>query len=196
MKITSYEIDYNCEDSIKDIAYKASQKSPLDLIINATGILHDDLVAPEKSLRDLSPKSMQHLYKIDCIIPSIIAKHFIPKLNKENRSIFATLSARIGSISDNRLGGWCSYRAAKSALNMMIKTISIETKRSNKNAIIVGLHPGTVDSPLSKPFQKSLPKGQLFTPDFSIASMTLVLNYLTSEDTGKLFAFDGEEIEP
>ena len=79
---------------------------------------------------------------------------------------------------------------------MMIKNISIETKRSNKNAIIVGLHPGTVDSPLSKPFQKSLPKGQLFTPDFSIVSMIKTLNQLTTKNTGRLFAFDGEEIAP
>jgi len=158
--------------------------------------LHDDLVTPEKSLRNLTSQSMQHLYEIDCIIPSMIAKYFVPKLNNESRSIFAALSARIGSISDNRLGGWYSYRAAKAALNMMIKTISIETKRSNKNAIIVGLHPGTVDSPLSKPFQKSLPKGQLFTPDFSIVSMIKTLNQLTTKNTGRLFAFDGEEIAP
>lgn len=196
LKITSYEIDYNCEDSIKDIAYQVSQKLPLDLIINATGILHDDMVSPEKSFRNLTPESMRYLYEIDCIIPSMIAKHFVPKLNKNNRSVFAALSARIGSISDNNLGGWYSYRAAKAALNMMIRTTSIEAKRSNQKAIIVGLHPGTVDSPLSKPFQKNLPKGQLLTPDFSVSSMTQVLNQLSCKNTGKIFAFDGEEIAP
>jgi NAD(P)-dependent dehydrogenase (short-subunit alcohol dehydrogenase family) len=196
LAITPHKVDYRSEDSIQNTAHEVSRELPLDLVINATGILHDDLVTPEKSLRNLTFQSMQHLYEIDCIIPSMIAKYFVPKLNKDNRSIFAALSARIGSISDNHLGGWYSYRAAKAALNMMIKTISIEIKRSNKNAIIIGLHPGTVDSPLSKPYQKNLPKGQLFTPDFSIASMNKVLNQLASKDTGKLFAFDGEEINP
>jgi len=196
LAITPHKVDYRSEDSIQNTAHEVSRELPLDLVINATGILHDDLVTPEKSLRNLTSQSMQHLYEIDCIIPSMIAKYFVPKLNNESRSIFAALSARIGSISDNRLGGWYSYRAAKAALNMMIKTISIETKRSNQNAIIVGLHPGTVDSPLSKPFQKTLPKGQLFTPDFSITSMIKTLNQLTIKNTGRLFAFDGEEIAP
>ena len=196
LAITPHKVDYRSEDSIQNTAHEVSRELPLDLVINATGILHDELVTPEKSLINLTSQSMQHLYEIDCIIPSMIAKYFVPKLNNESRSIFAALSARIGSISDNRLGGWYSYRAAKAALNMMIKTISIETKRSNQNAIIVGLHPGTVDSPLSKPFQKTLPKGQLFTPDFSITSMIKTLNQLTIKNTGRLFAFDGEEIAP
>jgi len=98
LAITPHKVDYRSEDSIQNIAHEVSRELPLDLVINATGILHDDLVTPEKSLRNLTSQSMQHLYEIDCIIPSMIAKYFVPKLNKDKRSIFAALSARIGSI--------------------------------------------------------------------------------------------------
>ena len=127
--------------------------------------------------------------------PAMIARYFIPLLNKENTSFFGVLSARVGSISDNKIGGWYSYRASKAALNMIIKSLSIEVARNNPNAIIVGLHPGTVDSNLSNPFQKNVSDGKLFTPDYSIAKMTNVINSLTTRDTGNCFAWDGERIE-
>ena len=126
----------------------------------------------------------------------MIAKYFLPKLNREKRSIFAALSARVGSISDNQLGGWYSYRASKAALNMVIKNIAIEISRFNKKAIIVGLHPGTVDSNLSKPFQVNVPYGKLFTPEFSTQKLVEVLRSLTSKQSGKCFAWDGQEILP
>ena len=111
-------------------------------------------------------------------------------------SIFAALSARVGSISDNQLGGWYSYRASKAALNMIIKNIAIEISRVNKKAIIVGLHPGTVDSNLSKPFQGNVPYGKLFTPEYSTQKLVEVLKSLTSKQSGKCFAWDGKEILP
>ena len=121
--------------------------------------------------------------------------NFIPLLNKEKKSFMGFLSARVGSISDNRVGGWYSYRASKSALNMIIKSLSIEVARNNPNAIIAGLHPGTVDSNLSSPFQKNVKEGKLFSPDYSISKMADVINELTHQNSGDCFAWDGQKIE-
>lgn len=194
--IIYYSIDYEDEDSIEKAASLASEEMPLDMVIVATGILHDGEVMPEKALRELSAEKFQHLFKINTIVPALIAKHFLPKLNREHKSVFAALSARVGSISDNKLGGWYAYRASKAALNMVIKNASIEVARRNKQAVIVGLHPGTVDSDLSKPFQGNVPDGKLFTPQFSAQKMLEVLDSLTPEDTGKCFDWNGLEVEP
>ncbi|MDC0037014.1 short-chain dehydrogenase, partial [bacterium] len=123
-----------------------------------------------------------------------IAKHCLNKLDKTKPSIFAALSARVGSIEDNKLGGWYAYRMSKTALNMFIKTASIEIKRQNPNAIVVGLHPGTVDSPLSKPFQKNIKPEKLFTPEFSANKLIQVMHSLNINDSGKIFAWDGKQI--
>ena len=126
----------------------------------------------------------------------MIAKHFLPKLNRENLSIFAAISARVGSISDNYLGGWYAYRASKSALNMIIKNAAIEIGRRNKNAVIVGLHPGTVDSKLSKPFQGNIPHNKLFTPEYSAKKLLEVISTLKPWQSGKCWAWDGTEVDP
>ena len=165
-------------------------------MIVATGILFDGNITPEKSLRELSAKKFLRLFEVNTILPALIAKHFLPKLNKQDRSIFAALSARVGSVSDNKLGGWYSYRASKSGLNMIIKNAAIEINRQNKNAIIVGLHPGTVDSNLSKPFQGNVPDGKLFTPDYSVKRLLDVLGNLTPESSGRCFSWDGKEVQP
>ncbi|MDO7598137.1 MAG: SDR family NAD(P)-dependent oxidoreductase [Pseudomonadota bacterium] len=191
-----YHIDYSSEDSIAAAAVYASKEKPLDLVIVANGILHDADIMPEKSLRELSAEKFHRIFEVNTITPALIAKHFLPKLNRHKPSIFAALSARVGSISDNRLGGWYAYRASKSALNMIIKNASIEIGRRNKHAIIVGIHPGTVDSNLSKPFQANVPAAKLFTPKYSANKLLDVLENLTPEQTGKCFAWDGEEILP
>lgn len=190
------QIDYNSEFSIAEAAELAAKERPLDLVIVANGILYDDEIMPEKSLRDLSAKKFHHIFGVNTIIPALIAKYFLPKLNREQSSIFAALSARVGSISDNQLGGWYAYRASKAALNMIIKNASIEISRSNKYAIIVGLHPGTVDSDLSKPFQGNVADGKLYTPEYSAGKLLEVLEDLTQEQTGKCFSWDGKEILP
>ena len=152
---------------------------------------------PDRNKDDkTSEKKFKEVFFVNTILPSIIAKHFIPKLSKNNQSILAFMSARVGSISDNKLGGWYAYRASKSALNMMIKNLSIEVGRKNKNAILVGLHPGTVNSKLSKPFQSNVPEKKLFTPDQSVNYLLQVLSKLKNEDSGKIFAWDGSEILP
>lgn len=189
-------INYKDEASIEEAASIASKEAPLDMVIVTTGILHVEGIMPEKALRDLSADKFHHLFEANAILPAIVAKHFLPKLNRESRSVFAALSARVGSISDNQLGGWYAYRASKAALNMIIKNAAIEITRRNKKSVIVGLHPGTVDSRLSKPFQGNVPDAKLFTPEFSVNKLIKVLESLTPEHSGKCFAWDGKEIEP
>lgn len=189
-------IDCANEQSLTKSAALASEKHPIDLIIVAVGILHDEVVQPEKSLADLSEKNFEHCFQINTIIPAMICKHFLPKMNKQSRSVFAALSARVGSISDNQLGGWYAYRASKSALNMILKCAAIETARINKQAIVVGLHPGTVDSKLSKPFQGNVPNEKLFSAAFSANKMFDVLSHISTQDTGKCFAWNGIEVMP
>ena len=134
-----HTIDYSNEVSIEESS-KVVAEQKIDLVIVATGFLHNEEIKPEKSVKELSRDKFQHLFEINTILPAIIAKYFIPRLSRNNTSIFAVLSARIGSISGNYLGGWYSYRASKAALNMIIKNLSIETSRNNKYAIIVGLN--------------------------------------------------------
>ena len=122
-------------------------------------------MTPEKSLRELSAEKFARAFAINATGPALSAKHFLPKLARDRRAVFAALSARVGSISDNRLGGWYAYRASKSALNMILKTAAIETARRAPQAIVIGLHPGTVDSKLSKPFQENVTPGKLFRPE-------------------------------
>jgi NAD(P)-dependent dehydrogenase (short-subunit alcohol dehydrogenase family) len=185
---------YHCEDSIANAAQTASKTQPLDLVIVATGLLHDGPLMPEKSLKELSADKFHTIFEANTITPALIAKHFIPKLDHQKRACFAVLSARVGSISDNRLGGWYAYRASKAALNMIIKNIAIEVSRTSKETIIIGLHPGTVDSPLSKPFQSHLPTGQLFTPLDCAHKLIDVIRQRSPEDSGKCFAWDGSEV--
>lgn len=191
-----YRIDYASEDSIAAAANIASNTGPLDFVIVANGILHSKEIMPEKSIKELARHKFQQLFEVNTIVPSLIAKHFLPHLNRDYPSIFAALSARVGSISDNELGGWYAYRASKAALNMIIKNAAIEIGRRNKNAIIVGLHPGTVDTDLSKPFHKNVPVEQLLTPHQSVEKLLKVLASLTSAQSGKCFAWNGQEILP
>ncbi|MFT6105994.1 MAG: NAD(P)-dependent dehydrogenase (short-subunit alcohol dehydrogenase family) [Rickettsiales bacterium] len=194
-KTTSHFIDIEDEESIKSAVDIASENAKLDMVIVATGMLHNQDFGPEKSLRDLSKEKFQKLFNVNTIAPAIIAKHFLPKLNRERKSVFAAISARVGSISDNHLGGWYSYRASKSALNMVLKNASIEIGRSNKNAVIIGLHPGTVDSKLSKPFQGAVSQEKLFTPEYSVEKLLEVIENSSPKDSGKIIDFNGVKIE-
>ncbi len=191
-----HRIDYDSEESFAAAADTASKDKPLDMVIVANGMLQDGDIIPEKSLRELSAEKFQRVFEVNTITPALVAKYFLPKLNKNQASVFAALSARVGSISDNQLGGWYAYRASKAALNMIIKNAAIEVAKRNKQAIIVGLHPGTVDSNLSKPFQGNVPVGKLFTPECSVQKLLRVLEKLTPAHSGKCFAWDGEEILP
>ncbi|WP_301075815.1 SDR family NAD(P)-dependent oxidoreductase [Sphingomonas sp.] len=174
-------------------AAAASAGSP-ELVIVATGILHDAENGPEKSIAALDPAWLAQQYAINAIGPALIAKHFLPIMPRQGRSVLAFLSARVGSISDNRLGGWYGYRASKAALNQLIRTLSIEDKRRNERGIIVGLHPGTVDTKLSKPFQQA--GRDLFKPDRAAVQLLDVIDGLKPQDSGRVFAWDGAEIAP
>ena len=195
-KVYSHPINLESEESISNASEHLSKRGSIDLLIMATGMLHDVDVKPEKSLRDISAEKLQKVFMINTAGPALIAKYFFPLLRRDSRSIAAILSARVASITDNRLGGWYSYRASKAALNMIIKNSAIEMARRNPKTIIVGLHPGTVDSNLSKPFQRGVPEGKLFTPEFSATSLMSVLLSLNQEVTGKCFAWNGLEIPP
>ncbi|MFC4292044.1 SDR family NAD(P)-dependent oxidoreductase [Sphingorhabdus arenilitoris] len=167
-----------------------------DMVIVASGVLHRGDRGPEKSLRELDVGWMTENYKINAIGPALVAKHFLPLMPRKQRGVFAALSARVGSISDNRLGGWHGYRASKAALNMLIRNLSIEWQRKTPEAIITALHPGTVQTPLSEPFGGGHNAPDRFTPDDSASRMLQVLNSLSAEQSGRIFAYDGQEIMP
>lgn len=191
VRLTRADVDLTDEPTI---AAAATRVGTADLVVVATGLLHDADHGPEKALRDLDPVWLAKQYAVNAIGPALVAKHFLPILPRSGRSVFAALSARVGSISDNRLGGWYGYRASKAALNQLIRTLAIEDKRRNDRGIVVGLHPGTVDTRLSKPFQQS--GRDLFKPDRAAVQLLDVLDALKTTDSGKLFAWDGAEIAP
>ena len=193
--VKTHFIDIENETSIKDSVEIATKDKELDIVIVATGMLHNNEIMPEKSLKELSSEKFHKLFSINTIAPAIIAKYYLPKLNKDNKSLFAALSARVSSVSDNRLGGWYAYRSAKAGLNMVLKNAAIEIARTNKNAIIAGLHPGTVDSNLSKPFQSFVKPEKLFTAEFSVRQLISVLDGLNSGDSGNLYDFNGLKID-
>ncbi|THG39404.1 SDR family NAD(P)-dependent oxidoreductase [Sphingomonas olei] len=176
------------------VAAAAAAAGAPELVIVATGILHDGDDGPEKSIAALDPAWLARQYAINTIGPALVAKHFLPVMPKQGRSVLAFLSARVGSISDNRLGGWYGYRASKAALNQLIRTLGIEDKRRNERGIVVGLHPGTVDTRLSKPFQQA--GRDLFKPDRAAVQLLDVIDGLKPQDSGRLFAWDGAEIAP
>jgi NAD(P)-dependent dehydrogenase (short-subunit alcohol dehydrogenase family) len=189
-------LDVTDESTIaKAAAEFAKMDCAPELIIVAIGLLHSAGRGPEKSLRELDPEWMLENYRINAIGPALIAKHFLPLMPRDRRTCFAVLSARVGSISDNRLGGWHSYRASKAALNMLIRNLSIEWQRKNSEAIIVGLHPGTVETALSAPF-KGNPATERLAPAKAAEQLLNVLSGLNPDQSGQLFAYDGSMIAP
>ncbi|WBH16377.1 SDR family NAD(P)-dependent oxidoreductase [Sphingomonas radiodurans] len=190
-RLSRPELDLADEASI---AAAASSIDAPELVIVATGLLHDGERGPEKALRDLDPAWLARQYAVNAIGPALVAKHFLPLMPRSGRSVFAVLSARVGSISDNRLGGWYGYRASKAALNQFVRSLAIEDKRRNERGIVVALHPGTVDTKLSQPFQQS--GRDLFKPDRAAVQLLDVIDELKPQDSGKLFAWDGTEIAP
>ena len=186
--------DFN-EDSVFQAANKFDNDF-FDKIIVSIGLLHNERFMPEKRIEEFSSDQFLEIIRINTLIPTLIARSFHKKLKKNDKSTLAFLSARVGSITDNRSGGWYSYRASKAALNMVIKNLSIELRRYNKELVVIGLHPGTVDSRLSQPFQKNLEDSKIFSADFSVLKLSSVINSLEIEDSGKCIAWDGEEILP
>lgn len=194
--VKNLTFDFLNEASIIAAAETLREAGPFDLIIVATGLLQGEGIAPEKSLRALDLEQLRKSFDVNTFGPAVTAKHFLPLLRRDDKAVFAALSARVGSISDNRLGGWYAYRAAKAALNQIIKTLAIETARRFPQQVIIGLHPGTVDTELSKPFQANVPEGTLFTPDYSAQKLLAVIDAVSADQSGALFAWDGKVIAP
>ncbi|GAM06094.1 MAG: SDR family NAD(P)-dependent oxidoreductase [Pseudomonadota bacterium] len=187
-------IDLTDETSIEAAAAHVAKGPPPSLVIVATGLLHEGEKGPEKALRDLDPEWLAKTYAVNAIGPVLVAKHFLPLIPKGQRAVFAALSARVASISDNGLGGWHGYRASKAALNMMVRNLAIEEARRKSRTVVVALHPGTVDTPLSKPFQGNVPEGRLFDPERAALQLLDVIEDLKVPDSGKLFDYEGREI--
>lgn len=192
--IQSFAFDLLDETSIASAA-EMMRVDPPEWVIVASGVLTlADGAGPERTYKRLDPANMAEVFALNTIGPALIAKHILPLMPRDRRFVFAALSARVGSISDNRLGGWHSYRASKAALNMLLKNFALEMARAHPHGVVAGLHPGTVDSALSQPFQTGLPDGQLTAPEQAAANLLGLLAELRPDQSGRVFDFKGEEV--
>jgi len=190
-------LDVADEEQVEAAARQvAAETGRLHLIVNAAGVLHDAVagMAPEKRLADVRANTLAASFAVNAFGPLLVAKHFERLLAHRERAVFASISARVGSIGDNRLGGWYAYRGAKAAQNMFTKTLSVEWARSRRNVVCVALHPGTTDTDLSRPFQGNVPAEKLFPVERTVRQLLEVVERLTPADTGRFLAWDGSEI--
>lgn len=191
-------MDVTREDSIADAAQRVeADGGPVNLILNVAGLLHDfdhGGGGPERRLADVTPDWLAESFRVNAAGPLLVAKHFHSQLPRRDHAVFASLSARVGSIEDNRLGGWYAYRGSKAAQNMFTRGLAIELKRRCAGIICVGLHPGTTDTGLSKPFQRGVPPEKLFAPEQAAGHLLSVVDGLGPEDNGSFRAWDGQTI--
>ena len=188
-------MNYDDEETISTAAELINKDGPLDLVIVASGLLHNSNgLYPEKTFRSLDPVSLEKLYRVNVIGPALVAKHFIPLLSPDRKNVFATLGARVGSITDNNMGGWYGYRMAKAALVMLTRTLAIESARRNSYTVCVALHPGTVNTALSKPFQRSVPENSLVSSLDAAANLISVIDGVDPNQSGHHLAWDGTRI--
>lgn len=166
----------------------------LHLLFNAAGILHAEGLRPEKSLGQLNQSALQQVFALNAFAPILLAKALLPCFRHDQPAVLASLSARVGSIGDNGLGGWYAYRASKTAQNQLWKTLSVEMRRINRAAACVVLHPGTVDTPLSSPFKANVPEDKLFSPERAARQLLAVVAGLGADDSGRFIAWDGSDI--
>ena len=178
-------------DEASVAAIAARIDGPFDLILDATGALEIDGIGPEKTLDEIDPRAMAAQYAVNAIGPALLLKHFATKLAKDRRAVFATLSARVGSIGDNRLGGWYGYRAAKAGLNQIVRTAAVEIARRRPDAVVLALHPGTVETALTA---KYLGLHPAVKPAEAAANLLAVIAARGPEDSGRFFAWDGTPI--
>lgn len=191
-----FAFDLTDEASIAAAA-DALSVDPPTLVIVATGALTlAEGTGPEKSSRQIDGAAMAEVFRVNTIGPALIAKHILPLLPREGRSVFAALGARVGSIGDNRLGGWHSYRASKAALAMLIRNFAIELARTHPAAVVAGLHPGTVDTSLSAPFRRGVAPDALLEPISAASHLVTVIERLTPSDSGKVLDWRGSVVPP
>ena len=191
------KLDVTSEPSIRAAAASVAAEVPrLHLVVNCAGLLHDRAagIAPEKRLADVESDALMASFAVNAVGPLLVARYFEPLLAHAERAVFASISARVGSIGDNRLGGWYAYRGSKAAQNMFTKTLAIEWARSRRNVICVALHPGTTDTELSRPFQANVPPQKLFSVERTVAQLLAVIDRLTPADSGRFLAWDGTGI--
>jgi NAD(P)-dependent dehydrogenase (short-subunit alcohol dehydrogenase family) len=192
--IRPFSFDLKDEASIAAAA-EAMRDDPPAWVIVASGVLTlPDGTGPERTYKRLDPAAMAEVLALNTIGPALVAKYMLAIMPRNRPFVFAALSARVGSISDNRLGGWHSYRASKAALNMLLKNFALEMARTHPEGVVVGLHPGTVDSALSQPFQTGLAEGQLTAPQQAADNLLGVLAGLTPAHSGRVYDFKGEEV--
>ena len=189
-------LDLEDDASIEAAAAAVADRAPFDLILIATGLLHGAGVSPEKSVSQIDGAAFDRLFRVNATGPALVMRHFLPLLARDRRGVIAALSARVGSIGENRLGGWDGYRSAKAALNQIVRTLAIELARTHPHTILVGLHPGTVDTGLSAPFQRNVAPDKLFSPQLAATRLLDVIDELVSADSGGCFDFAGERIAP
>jgi len=189
-------VDVTDEPSIERAAARVAEyESRIHLLINCAGLLHaPDGLQPEKALEQIDPDGLRRAFEVNAFGPLLVAKHFFPLLRHDERSVVASLSARVGSIGDDRAGGWYGYRASKAAQNMFTKNLSIELSRRAPHCICVALHPGTVETELSRPFRSRVPAKKLFSTERAAAQLLGVIDKLESDDNGRFLAWDGSEI--
>lgn len=183
-------IDLLDEASLERAVAFAADQGELRLVIDATGFLHDDQQKPEKSWRQLDAANLARAFSLNAIGPALIMKHMLPRLPRSGKAVFATLSARVGSIGDNRLGGWYSYRASKAALNQLVRTAAVELARRSPDSLCIALHPGTVATALSAPFAAS--GLEVHTPAASARHLLAVVDRLTADANGGFFDWRGQ----
>lgn len=195
-RLVTVPLDVTREDTIETAASAvADQVDTLSLIINCAGLLHDgEDMQPERRLSEVTPDTLQRSFAVNAWGPLLVAKYFARFLPRRERAVYASLSARVGSIGDNGLGGWYAYRAAKAAQNMFTKNLSIELPRRRRGTLVVALHPGTVDTGLSAPFQSRVPDEQLFDAPRAARQLLAVIDGLGKDDNGGFFAWDGRPI--
>jgi NAD(P)-dependent dehydrogenase (short-subunit alcohol dehydrogenase family) len=172
----------------------SSDTCKLHFVIYCVGLLHEGELQPEKRLQQLNSENLLRYFQVNSIGAVLLAKHLVPLLKHRDRAIFASISAKVGSIGDNYLGGWYGYRASKAALNMFMHTVAIEYKRKAPQTIVVCLHPGTTDTRLSNPFQKNVPPEKLFPVEKTVSQLMTVVENLTEEDSGEFFNWDGSHL--
>ncbi|CEL29540.1 SDR family NAD(P)-dependent oxidoreductase [Pseudomonas fluorescens] len=183
------ELDLERPETIASAATELATEAPYQLIVHAAGLLHREGIKPEKSLSAIEPEALQAVFQVNALGPAMVLRHFLPLLDP--MGAMAMLSAKVGSIGDNRLGGWYAYRASKAALNMLIKTAAIELARTRPQSRLLSLHPGTVVSGLSQPFRGA---SSARPADVAAAQLLTLIDQLTPADSGHFFAYDGERL--
>ena len=194
-RLRTLQVDVTNDEDLQRLAknIRVNQDSP-DFVINAAGILHEGALQPEKSLNQCKQQTLGRVFQVNSIGPLMLARAMLPLMPKARPGHFAVLSAMVGSIGDNRLGGWYGYRASKAALNQFMKTLAVECCRSHPQLCITSIHPGTTDSDLSRPFQANVKPGKLYTPTQSADRILRVVNAGQAQDSGRFVNWDGRQI--